>query len=309
MENPSETPLPEYSILVADDEPDMLAVTRLSLRNATHAGRRLRLLAAASGQEAVEVLRANPGVALVFMDVVMETDTAGLEACRAIRATLGNRLVRLVVRTGQPGTVPERQTIEEYDIDGYLNKAELTSARLYSTVRASLRAYDQICLLEHQRRLLTAVHDCVAQLRSFQPLEQILARVLAAALVVCPARLGVLFLENAATDGDRQHHFIHQGAEAGYAAADAVRMVIQRARAAGGVTAPLAVAGGWVLPIHAPRGLADGWLYVAQENPAASERQALAILAEHAGNLLYSTLSEQLLKAQATSNPALVGLV
>ena len=100
MENPPETTLPECSILVADDEPDMLAVTRLSLRTATHAGRRLRLLAAASGPEAVAVLRANPDVALVFMDMGMETDTAGLEACRAIRNTLGNRLVRLVVRTG-----------------------------------------------------------------------------------------------------------------------------------------------------------------------------------------------------------------
>ena len=178
--------------------------------------------------------------------------------------------------------MPERQTIEDYDIDGYLNKAELTAARLYSTVRASLRAYDQLCLLEHQRRLLTAVHDCVAQLRSFQPLEQILTRVLAAALAVCPARLGVLFLENAATDGDRQHHFIHQGAEAGYAAADAVRMAVNRARAAGGVSSPMAVAGGWVLPIHAPRGLADGWLHVAQANPVAIERQARAVPARSA---------------------------
>ena len=100
MENPPETTLPEYCILVAADDPDMLAVTRLSRRTATHAGRRLRLLAAASGPEAVAVLRANPDVALVSMDIVMETDTAGLEACRAIRNTLGNRLVRLVVRTG-----------------------------------------------------------------------------------------------------------------------------------------------------------------------------------------------------------------
>lgn len=294
--------LPEYTVLIADDEPDVLAVTRLSLRSATHAGRRLRLLTAASGEAAVAQLRANPGVALVLMDVVMETDTAGLVACREIRETLGNRLVRLVVRTGQPGTVPERQTIEDYDIDGYVAKAELTSARLYSTVRTALRAYDQLWQLERQRQQLTAVHDCLAQLRSFQPLEQILARVLAAALEVCPARLGVLALESGGVDGERQHHFLQQGAEASYVAADAVRLVVGRARAAGGVRAPMAVGEGWVLPLQAPRGLADGWLYVAQASPSEIERQTLDILAEHAANLLYSTLSESLLRAQATNS-------
>ena len=295
------TTLSEYTILVADDEPDVYAVTRLALRAVTHGGRPLRLLQAASGQAAIEQLRANPDVALAFMDVVMETDSAGLDACRTIRETLGNKMVRLMVRTGQPGTVPERETIEDYDIDGYLAKAELTSTRLYAAVRTALRAYDQLWLLERQRQLLTAVHDCVAQLRSFQPLDQILTRVLAAALAVCPASLGVLLLESAEGDGERKHHFLHQGAEATYDAADAARMVINRSRAAGGVNLPMAVADGWVLPLQVPRGLADGWLYVARTNPAEIEQQALAILAEHAGNLLYSTLSERLLRSQNTT--------
>lgn len=301
MGNLPEVAMSEYLILIADDEPDILAVTRLSLRGASHAGRPLRLLAASSGREAIEQIKAHPDIALVLMDVVMESDTAGLDACRVIREDLGNTLVRLVVRTGQPGTVPERKTIEDYDIDGYVAKSELTSARLYSNVRTALRAYDQLWLLERQRRLLTAVHDCVAQLKSFQPPEQILTRVLSAALAVCPASLGVLALESSEAHGVRQHHFLHQGDEASYADADAVRMVIVRARAAGGLREPLAVAQGWVLPLTVPRGLADGWLYVAQTQPAECEQQALAVLAEHTANLLYSSLSEQLLRAQQSS--------
>ena len=300
------TTLPEYTILVVDDEPDMLAVTRLALRGGTHGGRRLRLLTATSGQEAVAQLRANPDVAMVLIDVVMETDTAGLDACRTIRETLGNRVVRLVVRTGQPGTVPERQTIEDYDIDGYLSKAELTSTRLYATVRTALRAYDQLSQLERQRQLLTAVHDCVAHLRSFQPLENVLTRVLAAALALCSAPLGVLLLENTEVGGARQRHFYHQGAEASFDAADAVRMVINRARAAGGVNSPMAAADGWVLPIQVPLGLADGWLYVGRKNLAEIEQQALIILAEHAGNLLYSLLEHLSTSQNTTEYPGLV---
>ncbi len=294
---------PEYRVLIVDDEPDVLTVTRMSLRTVSHAGRPLRLLTAASGAEAVRMVAADPDIALVFMDVVMESSNAGLEACRAIREQLGNRLVRLVVRTGQPGTVPERETIEAYDIDGYLAKAEITSSRLYSTVRTALRAYDQLWQLERQRRLLTAVHDCVAQLHSFQPIEQILGRVLAAAQVVCPCPLAVLALEAASAGGDRQRFFLHQGSEASYATADAVRMELVRFRAEGQLHEPAAAAGGWAVPLTVPRALADGWLFVREPSPDEFARQALAVLLEHAGNLVYSTLSEQLLRAQQGSDP------
>jgi hypothetical protein len=71
---------------------------------------------------------------VILLDVVMETDTAGLDLCAAIRGELGNPLVRILLRTGQPGIAPEQHTIDTYDIDGYLAKTETSSARLYTAV-------------------------------------------------------------------------------------------------------------------------------------------------------------------------------
>lgn len=117
-----------HRILVVDDEPDVAVVTGLSLRGMHHAGRPVELVLAATGEEAVATMRAQPDIAVILLDVVMETETAGLDACRAIREELGNRFVRILLRTGQPGTAPERATIDTYDIDGYLPKRPTSRA-------------------------------------------------------------------------------------------------------------------------------------------------------------------------------------
>src|SRR5262249_7285539 len=147
--------LPEkYYVLVVDDEPDVLSVTHLSLRGLSYHGREVEFLAAASGQETVQIIQAHPEVAVILLDVVMETMSAGLDACRAIRTDLGNRFVRILLHTGQPGAAPERETIDEYDIDGYLPKAELTTNRLYAAVRTALKAWEDLSHLERHRHYL-----------------------------------------------------------------------------------------------------------------------------------------------------------
>ena len=118
---------PKHRILVVDDEEDIHQITKISLKGLRYLGKRLEFLFATSGSEAVEVMRREADVGVVLLDVVMETNTSGLEACRAIREELGNRMVRILLRTGQPGAAPEKNVIQEYDIDGYLPKAELTA--------------------------------------------------------------------------------------------------------------------------------------------------------------------------------------
>lgn len=130
----------KWRILVVDDEEDVHAVTGLALKRRSWKGRPFELVAARSGAEAKKLLAtvAEPfHVALV--DVVMETDHAGLDLCEHIRATQ-SRTTRIVLRTGQPGVAPEEKILNDFDIDYYLAKAEVTSERLYATVRACLRS-------------------------------------------------------------------------------------------------------------------------------------------------------------------------
>ncbi|AVR98835.1 DUF3369 domain-containing protein [Pseudoduganella armeniaca] len=141
----------QWRVLIVDDDQDVHAVTRLALRNVTFKDRELELFSAYSGREGFDILANTPDIALVLLDVVMETDDAGLVLARRIREELRNTIVRVVLRTGQPGQAPEQRVIVEYDINDYKAKTELTTQKLFTTVISALRAYESLNMLERSR--------------------------------------------------------------------------------------------------------------------------------------------------------------
>ena len=66
-------------ILAVDDEPDLRSLLRILLTNKGY-----EVLEAASGQEAVELVRSEPRIDLVIMDIMMP-GLNGIEACAEIR--------------------------------------------------------------------------------------------------------------------------------------------------------------------------------------------------------------------------------
>src|SRR6185503_15659866 len=108
-----------WRILVVDDEPEVRAVTRLVLGGFELDGRRLEIVEAGSGAEAKAILARDSRFELLIVDVVMETDSAGLDLVRFVREELKNRFVRIVLRTGHPGQAPERRILREYEINDY----------------------------------------------------------------------------------------------------------------------------------------------------------------------------------------------
>lgn len=145
-ENPEEESLPEQSwkILVIDDEQAIHDITANALKSIVIDGRRLELVHALSAREAKEKLKEHNDFALAFVDVIMETPTAGLDLVNYIRNDFKNSLIRLVIRTGQPNEVPEREVIENYDITDYKEKTELTIDKLYTVARSSIRQYTHL---------------------------------------------------------------------------------------------------------------------------------------------------------------------
>nr|WP_315187888.1 response regulator [uncultured Albidiferax sp.] len=133
-----------WRVLLVDDEPEVHVITRLTLRDCEYQGRAVEFTSAYSAAEACAQLALHSDWALVFIDVVMETDTAGLDLVDYIRRTLGNTAVQLILRTGQPGQAPERQVIRDFDINDYINKTNITADKLYTATMASLRAYQHI---------------------------------------------------------------------------------------------------------------------------------------------------------------------
>lgn len=141
-----------WKVLIVDDEPDVHAITRLVLRETSFEGRRVEFLNAYSAREAEQILREERDVAAAIVDVVMETDDAGLRLAKWIREVLRNRLVRIILRTGRPGEAPERAVIVDYDINDYREKSELTDVRLLTMLVSALRGYRDLHMLELSRR-------------------------------------------------------------------------------------------------------------------------------------------------------------
>jgi len=284
---------PPWRVLVVDDEPDVAAVTRLSLRGMRHGSRPVELVVASTGAGAVEAMRADPGIAVILLDVVMETDTAGLDACRAIRDELGNRFVRILLRTGQPGVAPERATIDDYDIDGYLPKTELTTTRLYTAVRTALKAYEELVDLDRHHRVLALLNDTAVSLHPYEPFEVMLQRILGAAASLVPTPMAVVGLHVRPPGAEPRDWLLHLSTTsdtdvvpATVAAAAAERVEAHLA----GQDEPEAgsAAGGYVVPFTLHQGLGDGWLYVDGAVADSLARAALPLLAAHAANALYS---------------------
>ena len=160
--NPSNDP---WRVLVVDDEPDVHEVTNMIFKRFQLDGRPLEILHAYTGMEARDLLRQHSNIALVLLDVVMETERSGLDFVRWCREELGNRFVRIVLRTGQPGQAPEQQVIVDYDINDYREKTELDRKRFLTVMITALRGYRDIMAVEQARQV---------QLRYRKGLERVL---------------------------------------------------------------------------------------------------------------------------------------
>jgi response regulator RpfG family c-di-GMP phosphodiesterase len=182
---PPEVKLPPWKVLIVDDEPDVHAITRLNLKNFQFANKSLRFLEALSAREAKQILSHEIDIAVALIDVVMETDDAGLRLVDYIRNELGNSMIRIVVRTGQPGAAPERQVVDSYDIDDYKDKTELTVQKLYTTLRSTLKSYRDLTTINANRRGLEKILDAAAELYQPQSIHGFFDGVLTQIIALC----------------------------------------------------------------------------------------------------------------------------
>lgn len=130
-----------WKVLLVDDEPAVHSVSELILADLRFEGRDIVLLSAHSAAQARELLAHESGIALLLLDVVMETDDAGMALVQHVRETLRDPDVQIVLRTGQPGMAPENEIVRRYEVNGYVLKTEVTAQRLQTIVISALRGY------------------------------------------------------------------------------------------------------------------------------------------------------------------------
>ena len=170
-EEPTES-LGSWKILIVDDEPEVHAVTKLALSDFALNGKTLEFISAYSGEEAKKCFREHNDIAVVLLDVVMESDDAGLLVADYVRNDLDNHFTRIILRTGQPGQAPEKDVIINYDINDYKSKTELTAQKLFTVIIAALRSYRDIIVIEENRAGLEKILDASVDLFSSRSLEK-----------------------------------------------------------------------------------------------------------------------------------------
>jgi len=144
-----------YKVLIVDDDIPIHELTIFLLNNFDYKDYKLEFISAYSGQEANEIIKNTPNIALILLDVVMETPNAGFEVVQYVRDELKNYLVRIIIRTGQPGYAPEKEVINKYEINNYLEKTNLDSTRFYTTIVVALRSYQDLINLQNQNKIIS----------------------------------------------------------------------------------------------------------------------------------------------------------
>ncbi|MEC5160673.1 MULTISPECIES: putative bifunctional diguanylate cyclase/phosphodiesterase [unclassified Janthinobacterium] len=181
-EHPTPTSAPAtrnvWRVMIIDDDEDVHSTTTFALGNLDMQHRPLEFVHAYSAAQARDLLKHEQEIAVILLDVVMEQDDAGLHLVRYIRETLKLADVRIILRTGQPGYAPEIDAIRDFDINDYKTKSELTRIKLFTTVTAAIRSYEQIRSISASRRGLNQIVHASTQLMALHGVQNFAAGVL-----------------------------------------------------------------------------------------------------------------------------------
>ncbi|MES2739771.1 MAG: EAL domain-containing protein [Pseudomonadota bacterium] len=169
---------PTWRVMIVDDDEDVHSTTTFALGNLEMQQRALEFVHAYSAAQARELLKTEPDIAVILLDVVMEQDDAGLHLVRYIRETLKMSDARIILRTGQPGYAPEIDAIRDFDINDYKTKSELTRIKLFTTVTAAIRSYEQIRTINSSRRGLNQIVRASTELMALHGVQNFAAGVL-----------------------------------------------------------------------------------------------------------------------------------
>jgi signal transduction histidine kinase/CheY-like chemotaxis protein len=168
----------KWKIAVIDDDQAVHEGTRFALSDYSLNGQGLEILSAYSAAEGRALMQQHRDIAAVLLDVIMETDVAGLDLVEFIRNEIKNETVRIILRTGQPGQAPERRIIVQYDINDYKAKTELTADKLFTSLTAALRSYQQLERMVQTRRGLEIIIDAASTLYDFRSMQRLAEGVL-----------------------------------------------------------------------------------------------------------------------------------
>jgi len=153
-----------WPVLVVDDDDHVLRLSEVLLNRIRVDGHPLHVDVCCSATEARQFLDKKT-YAVIIIDVVMESEHAGLDLVRDIRKSPQHLLSQLVIRTGQPGVYPEAKVLQDFRISDYWRKDDLQPYRIRASVTGLIRSYETALALEERLNertvLLREIHHRV----------------------------------------------------------------------------------------------------------------------------------------------------
>lgn len=153
-----------WKVLIADDDEEVHVITKLALSDYEYLGRPIQFFDSRCYQSSIDILSVEPDIAVILLDVVMDEADSGLKVVNFVRNVINEKKTRIILRTGQPGSAPERSVITHYDINDYKEKTELTSTKLYTSVHTSIKNYNDIRAIHSSRDGLNNILSSSADL-------------------------------------------------------------------------------------------------------------------------------------------------
>lgn len=192
----------KWKVLIVDDEPEVHIITETVIKEFVFEEKTIETISAYSGKEAKELIKQNPDTAIILLDVVMEDTDSGFTFAKYVREELKNDVVRIILRTGQPGYAPAKDVIVDYDINDYKEKTELTSEKLFTTIISAIRNYKDLAtikekniIIEQNRVGLKQIIDSSASLFEIRSLREFAEGVLIQLQSILKLKEDALYLQ------------------------------------------------------------------------------------------------------------------
>lgn len=195
----------KWKILIVDDEIEIHSVTKLVLNDFQFDRKGLEFLSAYTAEEAKRIITENTDIAVILLDVVMETEDSGLQLVKYVREYLKNDTVRIILRTGQPGQAPEKKVIVDYDINDYKEKTELTAQKLFTCMVTSIRSYRDITTIHDNKKGLEKIIKASSTIFEIQSMKKFASGVLTQLTSILNLNKNALYCQTssfAATKGE-----------------------------------------------------------------------------------------------------------
>jgi EAL domain-containing protein (putative c-di-GMP-specific phosphodiesterase class I)/PleD family two-component response regulator len=168
-----------WTILSVEDDEAYQASLNFSLSDITFQNKPLKILNANSRASAATIISRHPEISLILLDVMMEEDDSGLRLINTIREVLGNKTVRIILLTGQPGVTNCTDAMQEYDIDDYWLKSQFSKDHLKTVIYSNLRTWHHLKMMEDAKKGLQLIIEASQNLAQYRSVPEFANYILA----------------------------------------------------------------------------------------------------------------------------------